>query len=113
MERQVNRPVDTALDGRTDGRACACVWGTSSVCTLQYQCLWQTLMYTHLLYSGDLVSRRLQGSPQGRVPGPRLLLQDLLLNGVQVLHHVPGEALLGSDEHLDHLEGTAKHRVLD
>ena len=64
-------------------------------------------MYTYLLYSGDLVSRRLQGSPQGRVPGPRLLLQDLLLNGVQVFHHVPGETLLGTDEHLDHLERRA------
>lgn len=60
--------------------------------------------YSHLLHCGDLAAGSTQGSPQGRVPAPRLALQNLLLNLVQMLHHVPRQALLGADEHLDHLQ---------
>lgn len=60
--------------------------------------------YSHLLHCGDLAASGMQGSPQGRVSAPRLALQNLLLNLVQMLHHVPRQALLGADEHLDHLQ---------
>lgn len=56
-----------------------------------------------LLHCGNLVPCSLQGAPQGRVCGPRPALQNLLLDGVQMFHHVSGQALLGADKHLDHL----------
>lgn len=56
-----------------------------------------------LLAGGDLVFGPTEALPQGGVAGPGQTLQDLLLNLVQVLHHLPKQTLLRPHQHLDHL----------
>lgn len=63
-----------------------------------------SLLDSYLLHCGNLAASSMQGSPQGWVSAPCLALQNLLLNLVQMLHHVPRQALLGADEHLNHLQ---------
>ncbi len=57
----------------------------------------------YLFYSGDFIISVIESCPQGRVFGPGFAFQHLLLYTVQMLHHVPGQTLLGADEHLNHL----------
>lgn len=77
---------------------------------LHTRCSMTTLVCSYLLHRGNLAASSMQGSPQGRVRAPRLALENLLLNLVQMLHHVPRQALLGADKHLDYLQTQNYHK---